>query len=213
MADSLASSALKQAANESKLSASLPDVAVAFGDFRAVRKRLIFLYRRKAGLVEGMPEYEKFMAAMMGGEKGHQVGSTLDDNLFYQLEKQIEELNALLAEEGDDRSKRMVVPVGGIQTSIRAVMPRGIAASMSVLGALISFSLRIRRYGAVCNDYEKFRNYVASVNNIQVSSAYKTFNRRMQKAFKAMESHIKSNKRSEDLSDQFATLNGSCLAG
>ena len=62
MVDSIASSALKQAVNEGKLSASLPDVAVAFGDFRAVRKRLIFLYRRKASLVTGMPEYEKFMA-------------------------------------------------------------------------------------------------------------------------------------------------------
>ena len=214
MADSLASSALKQAANESKLSASLPDVAVAFGDFRAVRKRLIFLYRRKAGLVEGMPEYEKFMAAMMGGEKGHQVGSTLDDNLFYQLEKQIEELNALLAEEGDDRSKRMVVPVGGIQTSDKSGDAERNSRVDVGLGRFDQFLLENQALRArYVTTTKKFRNYVASVNNIQVSSAYKTFNRRMQKAFKAMESHIKSNKRSEDLSDQFAILNAKLSGG
>lgn len=189
MIDSMASSALKQVVNEGKLSASLPDVAVAFGDFRAVRKRLGFLYRRKASLVAGMPEYEKFMAAMMGGEKGHQTASTLDDNLFYQLEKQIEELNALLAEGEDDR-----VDTG--------------------LGRFDQFLLDHQalraRYVTTKN---KFRDYVSSVNNVQVSSVYKTFDRRTLKAFKAMESHIKSSKRSEDLSDQFAILNAKLSGG
>ena len=189
MIDSIASSALKQVVNEGKLSASLPDVAVAFGDFRAVRKRLSFLYRRKASLVAGMPEYEKFMAAMMGGEKGHQAASTLDDNLFYQLEKQIEELNALLAEGEDDR-----VDTG--------------------LGRFDQFLLDHQalraRYVTTKN---KFRDYVSSVNNVQVSSVYKTFDRRTLKAFKAMESHIKSSKRSEDLSDQFAILNAKLSGG
>ena len=189
MIDSMASSALKQVVNEGKLSASLPDVAVAFGDFRAVRKRLGFLYRRKASLVAGMPEYEKFMAAMMGGEKGHQTASTLDDNLFYQLEKQIEELNALLAEGEDDR-----VDTG--------------------LGRFDQFLLDHQalraRYVTTKN---QFRDYVSSVNNVQVSSVYKTFDRRTLKAFKAMESHIKSSKRSEDLSDQFAILNAKLSGG
>jgi methyl-accepting chemotaxis protein len=189
MIDSMASSALKQVVNEGKLSASLPDVAVAFGDFRAVRKRLSFLYRRKASLVAGMPEYKKFMAAMMGGEKGHQTASTLDDNLFYQLEKQIEELNALLAEGEDDR-----VDTG--------------------LGRFDQFLLDHQalraRYVTTKN---KFRDYVSSVNNVQVSSVYKTFDRRTLKAFKAMESHIKSSKRSEDLSDQFAILNAKLSGG
>lgn len=189
MIDSMASSALKQVVNEGKLSASLPDVAVAFGDFRAVRKRLGFLYRRKASLVAGMPEYEKFMAAMMGGEKGHQTASTLDDNLFYQLEKQIEELNALLAEGEDDR------------------VDTGLGRFDQLL--LDHQALRAR-YVTTKN---KFRDYVSSVNNVQVSSVYKTFDRRTLKAFKAMESHIKSSKRSEDLSDQFAILNAKLSGG
>ena len=189
MIDSMASSALKQAVNEGKLSASLPDVAVAFGDFRAVRKRLSFLYRRKASLVAGMPEYEKFMAAMMGGEKGHQTASTLDDNLFYQLEKQIEELNALLAEGEDDR------------------VDTGLGRFDQLL--LDHQALRAR-YVTTKN---KFRDYVSSVNNVQVSSVYKTFDRRTLKAFKAMESHIKSSKRSEDLSDEFAILNAKLSGG
>ena len=189
MIDSMASSALKQVVNEGKLSASLPDVAVAFGDFRAVRKRLGFLYRRKASLVAGMPEYKKFMAAMMGGEKGHQTASTLDDNLFYQLEKQIEELNALLAEGEDDR-----VDTG--------------------LGRFDQFLLDHQalraRYVTTKN---QFRDYLSSINNVQVSSVYKTFDRRTLKAFKAMESHIKSSKRSEDLSDEFAILNAKLSGG
>ena len=189
MIDSMASSALKQVVNEGKLSASLPDVAVAFGDFRAVRKRLGFLYRRKASLVAGMPEYEKFMAAMMGGEKGHQTASTLDDNLFYQLEKQIEELNALLAEGEDDR------------------VDTGLGRFDQLL--LDHQALRAR-YVTTKN---KFRDYVSSVNNVQVSSVYKTFDRRTLKAFKAMESHIKSSKRSEDLSDEFAILNAKLSGG
>ena len=214
MVDSIASSALKQAVNEGKLSASLPDVAVAFGNFRAVRKRLIFLYRRKASLVTGMPEYEKFMAAMMGGEKGHKAASTLDDNLFYQLEKQIEELNALLAEEGDDRSKRMVAAVGGVQSLDKSGDAEKDSRVDTGLGRFDQFLLEHQalraRYVTTKN---KFRDYVSSINNVQVSSAYKTFDRRTLKAFKAMESHIKSSKRSEDLSDQFAILNAKLSGG
>ncbi|HAD70647.1 MAG TPA: hypothetical protein DCF94_01365, partial [Gammaproteobacteria bacterium] len=214
MIDSMASSALKQAVNEGKLSASLPDVAVAFGDFRAVRKRLIFLYRRKAGLVTGMPEYKKFMAAMMGGEKGHQAASTLDDNLFYQLEKQIEELNALLAEGEGDRSKRMVVAVGGVQSLDKSGNAEKDSRVDTGLGRFDQFLLDHQalraRYVTTKN---KFRDYVSSINNVQVSSAYKTFDRRTLKAFKAMESHIKSSKRSEDLSDEFAILNAKLSGG
>ena len=77
--DSNASAALKQALNEGKLSASLPEVPAAFWDFRAVRKRLIFLYRTKASLIAGNPEYDKFMATMMGGEKGYDANYTLDN--------------------------------------------------------------------------------------------------------------------------------------
>ena len=214
MIDSIASSALKQVVNEGKLSASLPDVAVAFGDFRAVRKRLIFLYRRKASLVGGMPEYEKFMAAMMGGEKGHQAASTLDDNLFYQLEKQIEELNALLAEGEDDRSKRMVVAVGGVQSLDKSGNAEKDSPVDTGLGRFDQFLLDHQalraRYVTTKN---QFRDYVSSVNNVQVSSVYKTFDRRTLKAFKAMESHIKSSKRSEDLSDEFAILNAKLSGG
>ena len=214
MVDSIASSALKQAVNEGKLSASLPDVAVAFGDFRAVRKRLIFLYRRKASLVTGMPEYEKFMAMMMGGEKGHERTSTLDDNLFYQLEKQIEELNALLAEEGDDRSKRMVAAVGGVQSldkSGDAEKDSRVDTGLGRFDQLLLEHQALRaRYVTTKN---QFRDYLSSINNVQVSSAYKTFDRRTLKAFKAMESHIKSSKRSEDLSDQFAILNAKLSGG
>ena len=214
MVDLMASGALKQAADESNLSASLPEVAEAFGDFRAVRKRLIFLYRRKANLIEGMPKYDKFMAAMMGGEKGHKATATLDDNLFYQLEKQIEELNALLSGDGVDRSQRMVVAVGGVQNSDKSGDVENGSRVDTGLARFDQFLLEHKelreRYVTTKN---KFRSYVSTVSNVQVSSAYKTFDRRTQKAFKAMESHIKSSKRAEDLSDQFASLNAKLSGG
>ena len=214
MVDLMASGALKQTADESKLSASLPEVAEAFGDFRAVRKRLIFLYRRKANLIEGMPKYDKFMAAMMGGEKGHKATATLDDNLFYQLEKQIEELNALLSGDGVDRSQRMVVAVGGVQNSDKS---GDVENGSRVDTGLARFDQLLLEHKELRERYvttkNKFRSYVSTVSNVQVSSAYKTFDRRTQKAFKAMESHIKSSKRAEDLSDQFASLNAKLSGG
>ena len=109
--------------------------------------------------------------------------------MFYQLEKQIEELNALLAEGEDDR------------------VDTGLGRFDQLL--LDHQALRAR-YVTTKN---KFRDYVSSVNNVQVSSVYKTFDRRTLKAFKAMESHIKSSKRSEDLSDQFAILNAKLSGG
>ena len=114
----------------------------------------------------------------------------------------------------DDRSKRMVVAVGGVQGSEDSANGEKGSRGETGLGRfdqlLVEHQALRELYVATKN---KFRNYVSSINNVQVSSAYKTFDRRMQKAFKAMETHIKISKRREELSNRFTVMNAKLSGG
>jgi len=76
----------------------------AFNEFKSKRKRIIFKIRAKRSLIAGKPEYETFMAQMMGGEAdgtdGFQKKEFLKDNLFYQLNQLIVELDEIMSGKG-----------------------------------------------------------------------------------------------------------------
>ena len=52
---------------ENRLDEVRPLLIDAYAELKSVRKRLMFLYRKKAGLVTGMPEYNDFVNTFMGG--------------------------------------------------------------------------------------------------------------------------------------------------
>ena len=73
----------------------------AFNDFKSKRKRIIFKLRAKRSLIAGKPEYETFMQKMMGGEAdgvdGFQKKEFLTQNLYYQLNLLIVELDEIMS--------------------------------------------------------------------------------------------------------------------
>ena len=81
----------------------------AFNDFKSKRKRIIFKIRAKRSLIAGKPEYETFMAQMMGGEAdgvdGFQKKEFLNKNLFYQLSQLIVELDEITSASQAKRDK------------------------------------------------------------------------------------------------------------
>ncbi len=88
----------------------------AFNEFKSKRKRIIFKIRAKRSLIAGKPEYETFMAQMMGGEAdgtdGFQKKEFLKDNLFYQLNQLIVELDEIMSGKGStEKAVRVGVKV------------------------------------------------------------------------------------------------------
>ena len=73
----------------------------SFNDFKSKRKRIIFKLRAKRSLIAGKPEYETFMQKMMGGEAdgvdGFQKKEFLTQNLYYQLNLLIVELDEIMS--------------------------------------------------------------------------------------------------------------------
>ena len=73
----------------------------AYNEFKAKRKRIIFKLRAKRSLIAGKPEYETFMQKMLGGEAdgvdGFQKKEYLTQNLFFQLNLLIVELDEIMS--------------------------------------------------------------------------------------------------------------------
>jgi methyl-accepting chemotaxis protein len=81
----------------------------AFNEFKGKRKRIIFKLRAKRSLIAGKPEYETFMQKMLGGEDdgvdGFQKKEYLNQNLFYQLDQLIVELDEIMSASQAKRDK------------------------------------------------------------------------------------------------------------
>jgi methyl-accepting chemotaxis protein len=81
----------------------------AFNEFKGKRKRIIFKLRAKRSLIAGKPEYETFMQKMLGGEAdgvdGFQKKEYLNQNLFYQLDQLIVELDEIMSASQAKRDK------------------------------------------------------------------------------------------------------------
>ncbi len=131
----------------------------AFNDFKSKRKRIIFKIRAKRSLIAGKPEYETFMAQMMGGEAdgtdGFQKKEFLNANLFYQLDQLIVELDEIMSGKGSSEEAEE----GYIPTS----QPKD-SANISDLEWMMDDFKSIR------DDLGKIVNETQSKNNIDAFS-------------------------------------------
>ena len=197
----IAATAILLSERENRLDEVRPLLVDAYAELKSVRKRLMFLYRKKAGLVTGMPEYNDFVNTFMGGEQGHDQEATLDGNLFYQLEKTIGELAGLLV----DTSGK-----AGQQTQAGAQKMFLVAASDI---GLASFDRKLDELKSIGDRSQKITNeisqYVQAVENAQVSTAFTLLEEAISQVLTITEGQIVASRDSQRLSTQFSDANNS----
>ena len=197
----IAATAILLSERENRLDEVRPLLVDAYAELKSVRKRLMFLYRKKAGLVTGMPEYNDFVNTFMGGEQGYDQDGTLDGNLFYQLEKTIGELAGLLV---DTRGE------AGQQTQAAAQKMFLVAASDI---GLASFDRKLDELKSIGDRSQKITNeisqYVQAVENAQVSTAFTLLEEAISQVLTITEGQIVASRDSQRLSTQFSDANNS----
>jgi len=197
----IADTAVLLVGHENRLDATRPQLVNAFADLKSVRKRLMFLYRKKAGLITGMPEYDDFVKAFMGGEKGHEADATLEGNLFYQLELTVNELtNLLVKSDGESGIEE--------QTGLKKMF----LFAASDIG-FARFDRKLDELQAIGDRGRQIRNeigeYVQAVENVQISAAFNALEQRMDEVLAITQGQIDASRDSERLSAQFSDLNTS----
>ena len=197
----IADTAVLLVGHENRLDATRPQLVNAFSDLKSVRKRLMFLYRKKAGLITGMPEYDDFVKAFMGGEKGHDADATLEGNLFHQLELTVNELtNLLVKSDGESGIKEQT---GSKKMFLFAASDIGFAR----------FDRKLDELQAIGDRGRQIRNeigeYVQAVENVQISAAFNALEQRMDEVLAITQGQIDASRDSERLSAQFSDLNTS----
>jgi len=197
----IAATAILLSERENRLDEVRPLLVDAYAELKSVRKRLMFLYRKKAGLVTGMPEYNDFVNTFMGGEQGYDQDATLDGNLFYQLEKTIGELAGLLVDTSGE---------AGQQTQAAAQKMFLVAASDI---GLASFDRKLDELQSIGDRSEKITNeisqYVQAVENAQVSTAFTLLEEAISQVLTITEGQIVASRDSQRLSTQFSDANNS----
>ena len=197
----IADTAILLSERENRLAEVRPLLVDAYAELKSVRKRLMFLYQKKAGLVTGMPEYNDFVNTFMGGEQGHDQEATLDGNLFYQLEKTIGELADLLVDTSGEP---------GQQTQAGARKMFLVAASNI---GLASFDRKIDELQSIGDRSEeitdKLSKYVQAVDNAQVSTAFTLLEEAIAQVLTITEGQIVASRDSQRLSTQFSDANNS----
>ena len=197
----IAATAILLSERENQLDEVRPLLVDAYAELKSVRKRLMFLYRKKAGLVTGMPEYNDFVNTFMGGEQGYDQDATLDGNLFYQLEKTIGELAGLLVDTSGE---------AGQQTQAAAQKMFLVAASDI---GLASFDRKLNELQSIGDRSQKITNeisqYVQAVDNAQVSTAFTLLEEAIAQVLTITEGQIVASRESQRLSAQFSDANNS----
>lgn len=197
----IADTAVLLVGHENRLDATRPQLVNAFADLKSVRKRLMFLYRKKAGLITGMPEYDDFVKAFMGGEQGYDADATLEGNLFHQLELTVNELtNLLVKSDGESGIKEQT---GSKKMFLFAASDIGFAR----------FDRKLDELQAIGDRGRQIRNeigeYVQAVENVQISAAFNALEQRMDEVLAITQGQIDASRDSERLSAQFSDLNTS----
>ena len=197
----IAATAILLSERENRLDEVRPLLVDAYAELKSVRKRLMFLYRKKAGLVTGMPEYNDFVNTFMGGEQGYDQDATLDGNLFYQLEKTIGELAGLLVDTSGE---------AGQQT--QAAAQKMVLVAASDIG-LASFDRKLNELQSIGDRSQKITNeisqYVQAVDNAQVSTAFTLLEEAIAQVLTITEGQIVASRESQRLSAQFSDANNS----
>jgi methyl-accepting chemotaxis protein len=197
----IAATAILLSERENRLAEVRPLLVDAYAELKSVRKRLMFLYRKKAGLVTGMPEYNDFVNTFMGGEQGYDQDATLDGNLFYQLEKTIGELAGLLVDTS-----------GGAGQQTQAAAQKMFLVAASDIG-LASFDRKLNELQSIGDRSQKITNeisqYVQAVDNAQVSTAFTLLEEAIAQVLTITEGQIVASRESQRLSTQFSDANNS----
>ena len=197
----IANTAILLSERENRLDEVRPLLVDAYAELKSVRKRLMFLYRKKAGLVTGMPEYNDFVNTFMGGEQGYDQDVTLDGNLFYQLEKTIGELAGLLVDTSGEAGQQ--TQAGAQKMFLVAASDIGLASFDRKLDELQSIGGRSQE---ITGELSK---YVQAVDNAQVSTAFTLLEEAIAQVLTITEGQIVASRDSQRLSTQFSDANNS----
>ena len=197
----IADTAILLSERENRLAEVRPLLVDAYAELKSVRKRLMFLYRKKAGLVTGMPEYNDFVNTFMGGEQGYDQDVTLDENIFYQLEKTIGELAGLLVETSGEVGKQ--TQAGAQKMFLVAASDIGLASFDRKLNELQSIGDRSKKIT------DELGKYVQAVDNAQVSTVFTLLEEAITQVLTITEGQIVASRDSQRLSTQFSDANNS----
>ena len=197
----IATTAILLSERENRLDEVRPLLVDAYAELKSVRKRLMFLYRKKAGLVTGMPEYNDFVNTFMGGEQGYDQDVTLDENLFYQLEKTIGELAGLLVETSGEVGQQ--TQAGAQKMFLVAASDIGLASFDRKLNELQSIGDRSKKIT------DELGKYVQAVDNAQVSTVFTLLEEAIAQVLTITEGQIVASRDSQRLSTQFSDANNS----
>jgi len=197
----IADTAILLSERENRLDEVRPLLVDAYAELKSVRKRLMFLYRKKAGLVTGMPEYNDFVNTFMGGEQGYDQDVTLDGNLFYQLEKTIGELAGLLVDTSGEAGQQ--TQAGAQKMFLVAASDIGLASFDRKLDELQSIGGRSQEIT------DELSKYVQAVDNAQVSTAFTLLEEAIAQVLTITEGQIVASRDSQRLSTQFSDANNS----
>ena len=197
----IATTAILLSERENRLDEVRPLLVDAYAELKSVRKRLMFLYRKKAGLVTGMPEYNDFVNTFMGGEQGYDQDVTLDENIFYQLEKTIGELAGLLVETSGEVGQQ--TQAGAQKMFLVAASDIGLASFDRKLNELQSIGDRSKKIT------DELGKYVQAVDNAQVSTVFTLLEEAITQVLTITEGQIVASRDSQRLSTQFSDANNS----
>ena len=197
----IADTAILLSERENRLDEVRPLLVDAYAELKSVRKRLMFLYRKKAGLVTGMPEYNDFVNTFMGGEQGYDQDATLDGNLFYQLEKTIGELAGLLVDTSGETGQQ--AQAGAQKMFLVAASDIGLASFDRKLDELQSIGDRSQEIT------DELSKYVQAVDNAQVNTAFTLLEEAIAQVLTITEGQIVASRDSQRLSTQFSDANNS----
>ena len=188
--DQIASHALVLANKTTKSTELMPAVVYALHDLEATRKRLIFQYRIKTQLHNNHPEWLEFLGAIGGVQKGTDESADIEDNLFYQLRGQIEELTTIQTGKVDNQAGDKAGSYGGLFT-------RAAWASSDWAWSRAMYS----------ETRDKLSVYVNKTENNPIIETFQAFDDSMMGAFAVVGELIEARERSEQLARDFGVLN------
>ncbi|MEC8963500.1 MAG: methyl-accepting chemotaxis protein, partial [Pseudomonadota bacterium] len=183
LVDQIASHSMVLVNKTTKSTELMPAVVYALHDLESTRKRLMFQYRIKTQLHNNHPEWLEFLGAIGGIEKGSDESADIEDNLFYQLRGQIEELTSIQTWKVDNQD-------GGLFT-------RAAQASSD-------WSWSRAKYNET---RDKLSVYVNKTENNPIIETFQAFDDSMMGAFAAVGELIEARERSEQLARGFGVLN------
>jgi len=183
LVDQIASHSMVLVNKTTKSTELMPAVVYALHDLESTRKRLMFQYRIKTQLHNNHPEWLEFLGAIGGIEKGSDESADIEDNLFYQLRGQIEELTTIQTGKVDNQD-------GGLFT-------RAARASSDWSWARAKYN----------ETRDKLSVYVNKTENNPIIETFQAFDDSMMGAFAAVGELIEARERSEQLARGFGVLN------